>query len=73
MHLSVSESRTYVALSLKLSGGYFFTKFVLPEGQINDSTNAARWFQHHKEKIMFVQGCVTFEDYSQLEEMTDAR
>jgi uncharacterized protein (DUF427 family) len=70
MDNSVSPSRTYVALCTNSNfKGYHFKKFSLPEGFINDSRNAAWYFLNRLDLFSHIQGCLSFENYSDIEEI----
>jgi len=70
MNVTVSPSRTYVAICIGRSGGYYFIKFVLPEAHgLNNSNEASWYFLNRLDFTACIQGCFSFEDYSNLTEV----
>jgi len=68
MNTSVSPSRTYVAICSKNNfQGYRFKKFKLPESVTPNNTDLASWYFLNKLDFeSCIDGCVTFEDYSNI-------
>ena len=84
LNISASPSRTYVAIC-SVNGQddrSQFRKFKLPEPGANvfpaphpvrnDSGFALAWFQAVLEEGVFVEACVSFEEYKDLKEVTVA-
>lgn len=67
MNKSVSPSKTYVAMCSKPNfEGYYFRKFILPENMGNNTDMAAWYFLNVLDFCSCIDGCITFEDYSNI-------
>ena len=76
MNLSISESRTYLAMCSGTNfKGYRFKKFVLPETDsgisgelephilVNDSNTASWYYLNRLDQFSCIDGCIAFEDF----------
>lgn len=69
-NVTISPSRTYVAVCISMTGGYFFRKFKIPiDHDINNSEEASWYFLNKLDYTSMIQGCFTFEDFSNLKEV----
>ena len=77
-HEMVSPSRTYVAQCFNHDfKGYYFRKFVLPERDgsgsecllSNEAETASWYFLNRIDFVACTNGCMTFEDYSDVKEV----
>lgn len=69
MNKAVSPSRTYVAMCSKPNfEGYYFRKFELPEKMGNNTDMASWYFLNVLDFFSCIDGCITFEDYSNIKE-----
>lgn len=67
--MSVSPTRTYVAMCSKPKfNGYYFKKFTIPEDYPNNSREAAWYFLNKLDHFSCIEGCIAFEDYSNITE-----
>jgi hypothetical protein len=67
MNKAVSPSRRYVAMCSKPGfEGYYFKKFELPSLFGNNTEMAAWYFLNKLDFYACIDGCITFEDYSNL-------
>jgi hypothetical protein len=77
MELTISPSRTYVAIVKPFGrSGYKFRKFSLPEcnhslDQVFQNTSgvASWYYMNELNAIDCIEGCVSFEDYSNFKEI----
>lgn len=70
MNKATSPSRTYVAMCSKTNfEGYYFCKFELPESMGNDTQAASWYFLNRLDLFSCIDGCITFEDFSNLKEV----
>jgi hypothetical protein len=67
MNKTESPSRNYVAMCIGEYGGYFFKKFILPRKYGSNSSDASWYFANILQPTICLEGCVTFEDYSDFE------
>ena len=71
MNKAVSPSRTYVAICSNHGfKGYHFKKFSLPEDLPNDTDTASWYFLNQISFEECIDGCVIFEDYSNIKNVS---
>lgn len=69
-HVTCSPSKTYVAICIDSDGKHYMKKFVLPEEfKSNDSNDACWFFLNVLDQQAWCIGCITFEDYQNIEEI----
>jgi len=69
-NVTISPSRRYVAVCVSMKGGYYFRSFTLPmDHEINNSEEAGWYFLNRLDHTAFIQGCFTWEDFSNLKEI----
>lgn len=69
---NTSPSRTYVAVCVTiLSAHFYFRKFSLPEGFVNNDGEAFTYFRTHLNSLARCVGCIPFEHYSDFQDQEE--